>query len=388
MKSFFSTLFFGVLLSFYSKAQVVIYEVYAGGGNIGSYYKNDYVMLYNKGNTAQSLAGWSLQKAQNSTSSTWKVFPLTGSIGPNQYYLIKFDGNTNGSQNPIPTPDFDATTLAGSGGITLLDVDLAVSAGKLALSSATTAFNTAAPAGGNLVDFLGYGTANASEGTLASAMDATRALRRVANGQDTNDNSADFTRVSPNPINIALPVSLVYFKAILQENKQVQLNWETASESNSSHFVIERSQDAIHYQEIKRVTAQGSSIEAHQYQVTDEMPFGGVSYYRLVQIDVDSSSVFYRPLAIFAEEQLAELGVYPNPVQEENVFFIKADHISAADISIYSLDGRMIRFSKMNLSTSTCQISPEDLLTDGIYFVHINLEGSFRKQFKLVVKKL
>lgn len=387
MKSFFSTLFFGVLLSFYSNAQVVIYEVYAGGGNNGSYYKNDYVMLYNKGNTAQSLAGWSLQKAQNSTSSTWKVFPLTGSIGPNQYYLIKFDGNTNGSQNPTPTPDFDATALIKSGGITVLDVDLAVTGGKLALSSATTAFNTATPAG-NLVDFLGYGTADASEGTKASAMDATHVLRRVANGQDTNDNGVDFARVSPNPINIALPVSLVYFKAFLQENKQVQLNWETASESNSSHFVIERSQDAIHYQEIKRVAAQGSSVEAHQYQVTDEMPFGGVSYYRLVQVDVDSSSVFYRPLAIFAEEQLAELGIYPNPLQEENVFFIKADQISAADISIYSLDGRMIRFSKMNLSSSTCQISPENLLTDGIYFVHINLEGSFRKQFKLVVKSL
>lgn len=372
--------------SLFSQSNVVIYEVFAGGGNIGSYYKNDYVMLYNKGNVSQSLAGWSLQKAQNASSSNWKVFPLTGSIGANQYYLIKFDGNNNGLLNPLPTPDFDVTPLVGSGGITLLDVDLAVSAGKLALSRSTTAFNTSTPSG-NVVDFLGYGTADAAEGTKASAMDATHALRRIANGQDTNDNSVDFTRVSPNPINIALPVTLTYFRAVLEENKQVLLRWETASESNSSHFVVERSADAFNYQAIGTLPAQGNSIEVSQYTFTDLDPLGGVNYYRLRQVDIDEAFVTYRPVAVWTEESEVESGLYPNPMLG-NVFFLKMENLAQASVMVFRVDGRLVDVTKIDMSPNISQLSVNETLDDGLYFVHIRSEGAILMRYKLLVKSL
>lgn len=387
MKLYTLSLLLSFLTTFplYSQANVVIYEVFAGGGNIGSYYKNDYVVLYNKGNVSQSLVGWSLQKAQNASSSNWKVFPLTGSIGANQYYLIKFDGNNNGSLNPLPTPDFDVTPLVGSGGITLLDVDLAVSAGKLALSSSTTAFNTSTPSGGNVVDFLGYGTADAAEGTKASAMDATHALRRIANGQDTNDNSVDFTRVSPNPINIALPVTLTYFRAVLEENKQVLLRWETASESNSSHFVVERSADALNYHEIANLPAQGNSLEVSQYTFTDVTPLAGVNYYRLRQVDMDDAFVTYRPVAVWTEESGTASGLYPNPMLGR-VFFLKMENLAQASVMVFRVDGRMVDVTKIDMSPNISQLTINEVLDDGIYFVHIRSEEATLMRYKLVVK--
>ena len=42
---------------------VVISQVYGGGGNAGATFQNDFVEIFNRGNTTVSLAGWSIQYA-------------------------------------------------------------------------------------------------------------------------------------------------------------------------------------------------------------------------------------------------------------------------------------------------------------------------------------
>ncbi|HQW64114.1 MAG TPA: lamin tail domain-containing protein, partial [Pseudomonadota bacterium] len=44
-----------------AKAQVVISQVYGGGGNNGSLYRNDFVELFNRGAAPVNVTGWSLQ---------------------------------------------------------------------------------------------------------------------------------------------------------------------------------------------------------------------------------------------------------------------------------------------------------------------------------------
>ena len=58
-------------------AGVVISQVYGAGGNAGATYKNDFVELHNRGTTAASLAGWSVQYG-SSGGTTWSVTNLTG----------------------------------------------------------------------------------------------------------------------------------------------------------------------------------------------------------------------------------------------------------------------------------------------------------------------
>ena len=67
---------------------VVISEVYGGGGNSGATYTHDYIELYNRGASAVDLTGWSVQYA-SAAGTTWAVRTnLTGSIGAGRYYLI------------------------------------------------------------------------------------------------------------------------------------------------------------------------------------------------------------------------------------------------------------------------------------------------------------
>ncbi|HQF53242.1 MAG TPA: lamin tail domain-containing protein, partial [Thermoleophilia bacterium] len=71
---------------------VVISQVFGGGGNSGAPYQNDFVELFNRGSTALSLDGWSIQYASatgNGTFASNPVTALSGTLQPGQYYLVQ-----------------------------------------------------------------------------------------------------------------------------------------------------------------------------------------------------------------------------------------------------------------------------------------------------------
>lgn len=67
---------------------IVISQVYGGGGNSGATLRNDFVELFNRGNTAVTITGWSVQYA-SASGSNWDATLLGGVIQPGQYYLIQ-----------------------------------------------------------------------------------------------------------------------------------------------------------------------------------------------------------------------------------------------------------------------------------------------------------
>ena len=93
---------------------VVISQVYGGGGNSGATYKNDFIELFNRGTAPVSLNGWSVQYA-SSTGTTWSKTILTNVVlQPGQYYLVQEAVGTGGTVN-LPTPDATGTiAMSGS----------------------------------------------------------------------------------------------------------------------------------------------------------------------------------------------------------------------------------------------------------------------------------
>ena len=86
---------------------VVISQVYGGGGNSGAFYANDFIELYNRGGTTVDLTGWSVQYAAASGTS-WNATPLHGQIPPGRYYLVQQAAGTGGG-TPLPDPDATGT---------------------------------------------------------------------------------------------------------------------------------------------------------------------------------------------------------------------------------------------------------------------------------------
>jgi uncharacterized protein (TIGR03437 family) len=180
-----------------SRSKVVISQIFGGGGNSGAPFRNDFIEIFNSGDSPINLANWSVQYA-SATASTWSVTPLTAiTLAPGQYYLIQQAGGSNGVA--LPAPDATGT------------IAMAATAGKVALVKTTTALSGACPADPNIVDLAGYGsTANCFNGAGPTpAPSNTNAVLRKLNGcTDTRNNSADFAAGKPDPRNIASPVNI------------------------------------------------------------------------------------------------------------------------------------------------------------------------------------
>lgn len=169
---------------------VVISQVYGGGGNTGSVYKNDFIELFNRSASAVSLDGWSVQYA-SATGTTWQVTNLTNvTLQPGQYYLVQEAAGTGGTTN-LPTPD------------ALGSIAMSATAGKIALVGSTTALSGACPTG--VLDIVGFGTtANCSETANAPVPSATNSVIRAGGGcTDAGNNSTDFSAAAAAPRNTA-----------------------------------------------------------------------------------------------------------------------------------------------------------------------------------------
>jgi predicted extracellular nuclease len=187
---------------------VVISQVYGGGGNAGADYTHDYIELFNRGTTSVSLAGKSLQYTSatgtgNLGSSTTQLTELPSvSIPPGGYFLIQEAPGATGT-TPVPADFVDPTPIPMGG-----------TAGKVALANGTTtlACNTAATCAANgndtrIIDLVGYGNATYFEGAgPAPTLTNTTADFRGASGcQDTDNNAADFAAGAPTPRNQLSP---------------------------------------------------------------------------------------------------------------------------------------------------------------------------------------
>jgi len=181
-----------------SNPDVVISQVYGGGGNSQAPYANDFVELFNRSSNAVSLAGWSIQYASATGSGNFSangVVALSGSLQPGQHYLVQlFSQAAVGAA--LPTPNATGTlNLSGSAGKVVL---VSSSAGLACNGANCTAAQLA-----SIIDLVGYGSANFFEGTAAApALTNTTAALRAAGGcTDSNANSADFSAGAPVPRN-------------------------------------------------------------------------------------------------------------------------------------------------------------------------------------------
>jgi predicted extracellular nuclease len=180
---------------------VVISQVYGGGGNVGAPYTNDFVEVFNRGESTVSLSDLSLQYASaagNWSTTATMIVNLSGTLAPGQYYLIQLAAGA-ASPAALPPPDRIGT------------IAVSATAGKLALVKTATPLtcgSSATPCSAEILssvlDLVGFGsTANVYEGTGPTpAPSNTKAVFRAGGGcTDTDVNSADFAALGPSPRN-------------------------------------------------------------------------------------------------------------------------------------------------------------------------------------------
>ncbi len=155
---------------------------------------DEFVEFYNPTTITINIETWSIQyKSATGTTFYKKNFPSGASVPAHGWYLA-----THTDYAGTATPDMSHSTFS-----------MSAAGGHIFLVNSQTTLIS--PIDSSIIDKIGYGTADSPEGTAIVAPPASQSVERkfsgdLGNGEDINDNSADFTlQPTPNPQNISNP---------------------------------------------------------------------------------------------------------------------------------------------------------------------------------------
>ncbi len=181
-----------------------------------------------------------------------------------------------------------------------------------------------------------------------------------------------------------LPVKLTSFTATLNKNN-VDLKWTTATESNLSHFVIEKSIDGINFTNAGIVFAKGNTSDKTNYLFSDNNISAqtGVIYYRLRSVDSDSKTELSETRIIrFGKQDIQSVSIlaYPNPASSELRITIP-DSWQGKKVSyeLYGNNGQVVIKNEVASSSQTESINVSKL-APGFYVVKVRCNEGVAQQ--------
>lgn len=178
--------------------------------------------------------------------------------------------------------------------------------------------------------------------------------------------------------NSALPISLIHFNAVL-EPSQVRLSWRTAQETNNKGFMIERSLDGKHFEEINSSiisNGQSNSSSAQSYTHLDTaLPSKGTLFYRLKQIDLDGKLTLSHVITVRIIESNTSMTVFPIPANDQMTVQI-SDTYSDNQINtaqIMSLNGQVLVSMQLDMNQKQITLNTSQI-PSGVYTLLIRSE--------------
>jgi beta-glucanase (GH16 family) len=158
---------------------------------------------------------------------------------------------------------------------------------------------------------------------------------------------------------ITLPVELLSFDGELKD-KEVLLNWETANETNFSHFEIERSMNGRDFEYIGRENSTNET--GSRYYFNDIYPLD-MNYYRLKIVDVDGSFSYSNVINI-NQKEASSIKLYPTA--SSDIINLEGFELNEI-ISIYNSKGQLMK-SLRKEQESILSMNISDLV-NGVYFI-------------------
>ncbi len=266
-------------------------------------------------------------------------------------YYWEMNSSNMTSPTYTVTLRYDDNTIINAGGETELDLRPAKyssSTGWLSSNQCTTCFQGTT---------IGTSTLNTTSNEI------------VWSGVTGFSDFAGFGQGNGSP----LPVELVSFSANC-ENEGIQLNWQTASEFNASHFNVEKSTDGYAWDNIGEVSAAGTSNSLLNYGYFDRNVISGLTYYRLIQVDFDGTEKEYAPIMANCTSDAPKTWMsYPNP--SDAGFQVICDYpelVGDATLTILDASGKLVGYQAITLNEGMNLFVVNQELTPGIYFLNIS----------------
>jgi len=257
--------------------------------------------------------------------------------------------------------------LNGLGAITASDLRLLIDDNNNGVFSDDTPISGAIDLGGGIYEF-----------------------QNIPGGAGGIRNNRRFTIGTANKTQTPLPITLLSFEANFNSStNKVDLKWITSSELNNDFFTIERSKDAITWEEVLRTSGAGNSNVNVEYIEFDNNPYEGISYYRLKQTDFDGNFEYFNIVPVKVElMNKGEMSLFPNPLIRGEELKINLGNIKEEVlIVVRDVKGQEF-FSKAAIHYENNQLIALPIDADipaGLYIVTASSENQIYSQ-KLLVK--
>jgi hypothetical protein len=155
---------------------------------------------------------------------------------------------------------------------------------------------------------------------------------------DLISNFSPFALASTSILN-PLPVEWLSFDATAINNKEVLLEWRTATETNNDYFAIEHSYNGGDFIEIGRINGAGNTSNLSYYDWTHVNASSGNNYYRIRQVDFNGEFEYssVKHVQLQGETQNIQAFVTQNKLQIN-----LSIESSQCNVRIYDLTGRIL----------------------------------------------
>lgn len=174
-----------------------------------------------------------------------------------------------------------------------------------------------------------------------------------------------------------LPVTLTRFDVRARRLDAV-LTWATATEKNSSHFLVERSTDTRTWASVTRVAGAGTTTQPREYGYTDANigARGTAFYYRLQQVDLDGTTTTLPIKMVRFDAPKLALDAYPVPMGEFLMLDLTAPTAGKLTVELVDATGRRVRQESREAvaGLNTWRLDTKDL-AHGTYVLRATLGG-------------
>jgi len=163
-----------------------------------------------------------------------------------------------------------------------------------------------------------------------------------------------------------LEIELLEFQVVYDvEEKQTELSWTSENEERHDYYLIQASLDGEIWQNIQKVSGQGSLFEyrlIHPNPVANEL---GKLYYRLAMVDLDAE-ITYSDLRVIDIPSTEEVFIWPNPLPRGEI--PQSSGFDQSSVLVYNSSGSLVATSLEDMT----------ILQPGLYIVAISDRESIR----------
>jgi hypothetical protein len=191
-------------------------------------------------------------------------------------------------------------------------------------------------------------------------------------------------------IDMIVPVEMTSFTANVTNERNVILNWSTATETNNHMFEIERRAETGEYFTIGFVNGAGTTTEPQNYTYTDQTVETGKYFYRLKQLDFDGRYEYSDevevdvngPLTFNLEQN------YPNPFNPSTSINYSVPEAGNIRLSVYNTVGEAVAvlvdgFSQSGIFEVSFDASN---LPSGVYLYKLQSANSVQTKKMMLLK--